>query len=247
MALFSKNHNYTVHINPKSGCTFMKFLFIYLHWEEHEDDFTDEQKAILSEPNAPCTHYEKICLIKDIQKIWKSQPRKTPTQHNFVFTRDPYHRAVSMYVDKYARDHAPDTWGHENLPKDLSFNSFLDELIRLEPSDYEKSHFSSATICPESRNIGTIRLKCEDGYAAIVKHYGKYIPSIDLYKLVEAIDFARVTNNSSTYGNEDSDASNINFYHKDITHTKNSFLTEETKEKIFKLYKTDFRMFGYQE
>jgi len=89
-------------------------------------------------------------------------------------------------------------------------------------------------------------LHIESGYEALISHYNKYLPEIPESKVIDAVEWASKITNKTVYGKEEGDATRINFYEKTLTHTRDSFLTEETKEIIYNFYREDFERFGYE-
>ena len=142
-------------------------------------------------------------------------------------------------------------WAIRNLPENLSFYNFLTEMIgrydceKIPPSHYKRM----STECGIHKWICKLYsvVHIESGYEGLIAHYNKYLPEIPESKVIDAIEWASKISNKTVYGKEEGDATRINFYgEKTLTHTRDSFLTEETKQIIYNFYREDFERFGYE-
>ena len=244
MALYSPKYNYVLHFIPKCACTFVRCMFLYMHHDEYDIEMEQIFEKIKGNNNIIQVHD----LIIEIH--FKSRRDNLPRRGcpRFLIVRNPYSRAVSMYTDKYIGNTPPDKWGQEYLPKDLTFNQFLDTIKKLQYQieSIPNSHFQiQMRKSPLNKDV-TTKIKLEDGKQPILDWYKYYIPHLDQSLINDAIDFGNMFRNPSHYGEQEGDATNINFYKKPITHTKESFLTTETKQKIFDIYKKDFKILGYE-
>ena len=82
--LYSPKYNYIAYYCAKSGCSSLKHLFIDLHKEELSQDV---QSQLIS-------HTAKASFMLPNDFDTKSVPK-------FILVRNPYLRAVSMYINKY--------------------------------------------------------------------------------------------------------------------------------------------------
>lgn len=244
MALYSPKYNYVLHFIPKCACTFVRCMFLYMHHNEYDIEMKQIFEKIKNNKNMIEVHN----LICDIHN--KSRQDNLPNKGcpRFLIVRNPYSRAVSMYTDKYIGNSPCDKWGKEYLPKDLTFNQFLSAIKKLQDhlEDRSNSHFHIQMRRPPMNLKITTKIKLEDGKQPILDWYKYNIPSLDQSLINDAIDFGNMFRNPSRYGDQEGDATNINFYKKPITHTKESFLTTETKQKIFDIYEKDFKILGYE-
>ena len=245
MALYSPKYNYVAHFIPKCACTFVRCMFLYMHHDEYDMEMKEIFDKVKNNKEITNTH-SLIIDIHNKSREGKSLPiKKCP---RFVVVRNPYSRAVSMYTDKYIGNSPSDKWGKEYLPKDLTFNQFLDtiKILQDQLESRPNSHFHiQMKRSPLNKKV-TSKIKIEDGNQPILDWYKYNVPNLDQSLINDAIDFGNMFHNPSHYGDQEGDATNINFYKKPITHTKESFLTTETKQKIFDIYKKDFTILGYE-
>lgn len=241
--LHSKKYNYLAYHFPKAGCTFFKRFFTHLHREEDEE-WSDKIIPLLDKST-----FDNIKYAVDMFKL--DNNLRLNIKHAFCYTRHPYTRAVSMYTNKYIYKGMAEKWAIRNLPENLSFYNFLTEMIdrydceKIPPSHYKRM----STECGIPNWICKLYsvLHIESGYESLIAHYNKYLPEIPESKVIDAIEWASKISNKTVYGKEEGDATRINFYGvKTLTHTRDSFLTEETKQIIYNFYREDFERFGYE-
>jgi len=225
LSLSSIKHKYTLWYSPKSACSFIRYLFLHLHHDEHP-----ELKLEISSIHR--LNYTYIAPDK-------------PFFNHVIFTRNPYDRAVSMYVDKYCKSNAQDKFA-KNLPKDLTFNMFLDNIKKHKHKLLNNpfSHFSLQI--SNKPNTGIMhKLKCEASPENIIDYYTKYI-GLNKSKILNALNFVNSNINSTNYGEKNTQASNIDWYNKRIHNTRRSFLDSKAKAKIYNIYEQDFDALGYE-
>ena len=224
----SKKHQYTLWYCPKSACTYIRAFFLHLHQTEHPEIRLEWDS------------------LHSISREFR--PIENP-KHSFIFVRNPYARAISMYVNKYCGNH-PDGWGRDNLPPNLSFSRFIDEIhTRKDDCFYRRvlCHYEEQTKDPSVLKTAKI-LKCEDGVEGIIQHYRKYI-GLRKTDIHDSLKFASTISHKTNYGRKrDHSSGNINFYpNRPITHTRKSFFTKGIKRKVYQLYRQDFELLGYPQ
>lgn len=258
MILYSPHYKYAMFTTPKSGCTFSGLMFMLLHYKEYEnDELNTEMERVLDLLDNTKTFTGCISLHPKIYnravELSKNLIKKHKPSHRFLVTRNPYNRAVSMYTDKYIyldKERA-DRWGKENLPANLNFIQFLEESRNR--GGLINSHHYQTQCNHVQRNLGVSdmtklhKLKIENKDEGILNHYKTYIPDLDQNMLLDAIIESKKIPNRSAYGTETTNASRIIFYDKRLTHTKDSFLTRYTKNKIYDMYQEDFLKLGYEK
>lgn len=264
MRLYSPHYKYTMYTTPKSGCTFLGLMFMLLHYKEYEDDElnTQMQKVLdlldRTKERTGCILLHPEVYAKAVRNSTKMvgrprQEKNLEEKHRFLVTRNPYSRAVSMYVDKYCylEEKRSDKWGKAKLDKNLTFLKFLDQVR--DRGGLRKSHHYQTQCYHINKNkhfrvddITTLsKLKIEDKDEGLLSHYKTYVPDLDQSILLNAIVESKKIPNRSPYGTETKYSSRIIFYNKPLTHTKDSFLTRSAKRKIYKMYEEDFLKLGY--
>lgn len=216
VGISSVKYSYTLYYSPKSACSFIRQVFAHLHQDETGD----------------CNYHQ----------LPRCMPEKQ-TRHYLVFVRNPYHRAVSMYLDKYCKVGHEDIYFHKNHIPDLSFNGFLDLLNNnrelLETSG--SVHFSK-----QSANIKKINcvVKCENYLPKLIEFYDRL--KISKYAVINAINSVSIYNETNYGQILDIHASTRNFYHETLDCSRQSFLLDpKIRQKIYALYKEDFFKFNY--
>lgn len=256
MKLYSPDYNYSIYATEKSGGSTIGLFFLLLHYPEYRNNLLNSKMEEAVEKLYQCEEYtgldnlhpELLQIVKEERKLYEE-----PHKNCFLVVRNPYTRAVSMYVDKYIKTDRQDKWGKANLNKDLSFYDFLLEIKRL-GGFLESVHFMTQFYCVmKNHKLNTKeimqmpKIKIEDGDKAILDYYKKHIPQLDQEKIIKALSLARKVPNLTVFGEEQGNASMINFYDKKITHTRQSFLRKNTKDIIRQLYNEDFMVMGYRK
>jgi hypothetical protein len=254
MQLYSPDYNYSIYTTQKSGCSTIGLFFLILHYPEYHNSLLNSKMEKVLEQLYQCEKYTGLDnLHPELLQVVKKQDVE-PHKDCFLVVRNPYARAVSMYVDKYIKTDRQDKWGRENLSKDLSFFHFLHEVKRL-GGFLESNHFMTQFYFVMKKNnlnteeiVQMPKVKIEDGDKAILNYYKKHIPELDQEKIIRALSLAKKVPNLTEFGEEEEgDASMINFYDKKLTHTRQSFLKKNTKTIIQQLYHEDFMVMGYKK
>lgn len=214
----SKKYNYTMYYSPKSACTFIRKVLLYLHRNE----------------------------IEDYKENWHhnidKQLPEIETKYNYIFVRNPYHRCVSMYLDKYCKSGHQDGYFVRNPINNLTFNSFLDNL--LENRNIIQEHGSHFSLQHIFNNPGSEIIKSENYTLPLIKFYRKIGISENL--LLNAINSVNDIN-STNYGTKlIKYACHIDFTSVNLYCNRMSFLLEgKIRNKIYSLYREDFINFNY--
>ncbi len=215
----SQKYNYTMYYSPKSACTFIRRLLFELHKDEISD-------------------YHKDDWIHDINL----KLPEIETDHNYIFARNPYHRCVSMYINKYCQRGHQDQYFVDNDLKNMNFNAFLDHLLDNKDILSEKySHFSLQSVgMKQDAEI----IKSEQYLMPLIKFYKKIgIDSSRLISAINSIDFVNATDYGTTLLQY---ACHIDYTSVKINCNRLSFLLEgKIRNKIYSLYREDFINFNY--
>lgn len=203
--------------SAKCGCSHIK----YIYWFLQTDNTTTEIH----------TKLDKNILPKDIENYT-----------TLIFSRNPYNRIVSGFLDKYKKT---GEYRHYWKYPTLTFSQFVDELVKSNWKIINKHHFTPQT--SEDFN-GKILL------SKIIKFYD--ISNID-YQYIEQLYNKKIPECiiNKKYGHERKLHININEcfdkyvydlnideyidYNIDIKY----FYNEEIKEKVFNFYINDFNFF----
>lgn len=214
----SKKYNYTMYYSPKSACTFIRKILLSLHKDEILDYVED-------------WHHDIDKQLPEIE-----------TDYGYVFTRNPYHRCVSMYLDKYCKPGHQEGYFTRNPIHHLTFNSFLDHLLENRSIlDQKYSHFSLQSTNYQP-NIEII--KSEHYLMPLIKFYRKI--GIDQNRLFGAINNVKFINATNYGTNLISYACHIDFTSTKLYCNRLSFLLEgKIRNKIYSLYREDFINFNY--
>ncbi|XP_035824999.1 carbohydrate sulfotransferase 9 [Aplysia californica] len=133
--IFPPNNITVCHV-PKAGCTFWKRVFRFLY-----KDFGTKKVDTLFDLDRLFVHFGKETTFKSYS--WRTEKGRSLAKSSFrvMFSRDPYKRLWSSYVDKFM---LPDSWidhGKSMLfsrrkpdqgpcPYDITFEEFLRYVLR---------------------------------------------------------------------------------------------------------------------
>jgi len=204
--------------SAKCGCSHIKNIFWFL------------QSNNIDNP---------IHTRKDISKL----PKDIQNYTTLIFSRNPYKRIISGFLDKYRKDGEFRIMWKEPF---ITFSTFVDTLIKKEWNNIDRHHFTPQTT--EDFNINILKSKSikfydieNIDYKYIEKLYNKEIPEYVLNKK-EGHERRLIASNYETLDKYvyDLDIDEIVNYNIDIKY----FYNEEIKNKIFTFYKNDFNFFN---
>ena len=223
--IYSKKYNYAIKYNPKSGCSFIRMLFLELHQAELGREPTNK-------------HHQ---LIRDFKY------NKEQTHFTLNVVRNPYTRVVSMFTNKFmGLPKASTLYKHIQLPKDTFFE-FVKHLYTIRK---ELIRFPDVHVRPQKRTYApkdTI-IKLENLNEELLKaydnpHTADLLPKVKLF-LEKTSKFNNTRRNSSTeyiYDQEFPTGVMLNW--PDYKY----FYNKQIKSIVFETYKKDFKFFGYDK
>ena len=200
---------------PKCGCSHVKNLWFYLN-------------------------NMKVNYLHDETYISRL-PKDINNYIIIIFTRNPYKRLVSGFLDKYKKNgQFRFKWGK----KEIIFKDFVDVLVQKNYSRIERHHFSPQTSELYDKSIfksKTLKFYdiCNIDYAYIEKLFNKNIEKhiIDFKgKHLRSLFVKKEHDNQYVYN------LNMDTYYLSKIDTK-YFYNEEIKKKVFNHYKEDFITF----
>lgn len=196
-----------------------------------------------------CSHVKKIWwYLNDINKkdvhicTYNKLPININNYTTIIFSRNPYKRIVSGFLDKYNdKGTARNKWKHPTI----TFSSFVNEVINENWEIIDKHHFTPQTSEAFKESIFlSKKLTFYDissiNYEYIEELFNKKIPEeIIKWKGTHTREQAVDKKHNNTY------VYNINMseYFTSNVDTK-YFYNEEIKNKIFNFYKNDFEFFN---
>ena len=202
--------------SPKCGCSRVKKIFWFL-----------QNNTI---QNVVHTRNDSHNLPNDIQNYTI-----------IIFSRNPYKRIISGFLDKYRKNgEFRHLWKHNKI----TFYTFVDELIKNDQNMVETHHFSPQT--SDNFNINMIRkskfVKIYDiedvDYSYLESLYDKKIPE-ELLKF-DLMGHERKNFNKNFEGDVyDLDMDVYYDYNVDMKY----FYNEEIKNKVYHFYRNDFSFF----
>jgi hypothetical protein len=243
-ALYSPKYNYIGYYCAKAGCSSLRHLFLDLHKDELP---LDAQSQVISH-NAK--NFFKIHENVDVTKI-----------KQFILVRNPYLRAVSMYINKYVGEnsHIKKSMKEKDVTNKYgeSFLSFLKFLKSLKKKNllnkidghmYEQSY-------EYNPNDKIQIIKLENFEEGIKKFYRKKFKEDTSF--LNKVDELFSENIKSYFSNktkiqnnsEQKDVTNVEFSEKMdvVIPNYNGFYNKETKELVDSIFHDDFVNFEYEK
>lgn len=212
----------------------------------------DKKKKIIFGWSAKCgcTHVKKMWYyLNNIEvgnlhrNTYQSLPDDVSEYTILIFTRNPYKRLVSGFLDKYRVGGQFRRWWNK---KEIKFDDFVNELFKNNWKLIERHHFCQQTSEAYSEKIFQSKiLKFYDiskiDYSYIEDLYKKKLPAsiIDFrgnHARQSILKTPKTHKTGHVYNLEMSEYFNSNL------ETKN-FYNEDLKKKVFQFYKKDFDLF----
>ena len=179
---------------PKCGCTHIKKIFYYL----------------INEPN------RKIHTALDFTRLNSFEY----SDYQFIIIiRNPYHRIVSGFLDKYSlHGEFRKKW---NPNKMLTFRNFVDELESTRFKYIDSHHFLPQTAEEWNKNILNCKYKFFD------------LGNID-YQYIENLYSTKIPEELIHFKGTHANILNLDYH---------GFYNSELKNKVYTFYKKDFELF----
>jgi hypothetical protein len=204
--------------SPKCGCSHIKYIFWFLQTDNLEN-------------------------LIHTKKDSKELPNDIENYTTIIFTRNPYKRIISGFLDKYRKDGEYRKSWKESF---LSFSQFVDKLINYDWKTINFHHFTPQTTEKfDKRILLSKNIKFYDigkiDYQYIEQLYNKKIPECVINK---KLGHERIYNiKTDIYF--DKYVYNLNIddyidYNIDIKY----FYNKEIREKVFTFYINDFSFFN---
>ena len=241
-ALYSPKYNYIAYYCTKSGCSSLKHLFIDLHKEELS---LDVQTQLIS-------HTAKSSFTIPNNFDIKSVPK-------FILVRDPYLRAVSMYINKYVGEnsHIKRSMKEKNIVNEfgesfLSFLKFLKDLKernllnKVDGHMYEQSHEYNPKDNLLIVKLENFEKEIKRFYRKKFKHNTEFLSKID--GLFSENNKSYHTNTTKIHNTaQHTDVSNVEFTDKKsiVIPNYDVFYNDKTKGLVEMIFHDDFVNFGY--
>jgi len=207
--------------NPKCGCTHIKTIYLYLTGKE---------------VNIDNMNYDKLHSLP-----WDKLPFNINDYTIIIIIRNPYERLVSGYIDKYKENGEFRNRWNNNIP--LTFNNFVNELLKNDYKHIENHHFSPQlnAYWQDSvryhKKLHVYDLK-NINYSLIESLYSIKLPSKLLY-----FKGPHESNKIYNYGNNIEIYHKTNDYYKDKLPIVTNFYNTDIADKVYNFYKKDFDFF----
>jgi hypothetical protein len=212
---------------------------------------TDENKKIIFGWSAKCacSHIKRIFWYMKTNKLnneihkprdYKGLPNDITNYTIILFSRNPYKRLISGFLDKYkVGGQYRSIWPHSTI----TFSNFVNELVKSNWTIVNRHHFTPQTSEAFTKHKMTKAkvIKCYDinsiDYNYIESLFDKKIPA-ELLAIKEGHE-RQVFNKSYEEYVYDLDMSIYYEYNVDIKY----FFNEELKNKVYKYFENDFNFF----
>jgi len=205
-------------------------------------------------PKCGCSHIKNIYWFLQTDKLinpihtsndMNDLPEDIENYTTLIFSRNPYNRIVSGFLDKYSKNGSyRNLWTYPLL----TFTKFVDKLIDCDWNMIEQNHFAPQTTSQfDDRILLSKIIKFYDinniDYEYIEQLYNIKIPDCVINKKE---GHERITKNLEIWNNS---SDNKYVYHLNIDDYIDYnidikyFYNEEIKKKVFNFYINDFKFF----
>jgi len=224
---YSKEYDYIMFYNAKSGCSTWRSLFLYLHKDEL--------------PNGPSNSHHSV--RHDFRLKDNNFNRK-----KIMVVRNPFSRVVSMYTNKITNNKDRLLLAHlikHKLIKNnkITFRQFVDILYNLKKNNRLNNidiHIKEQT-CYLKPNTEIVHL--ENFNKEIIQAYKNIGLDYLVPKIEEFFDKEYFSNKSLK--DESRNFVGDKLFDKRIFPNYEYFYDEDIKNKVIEIYKNDFDSFGY--
>lgn len=204
--------------SAKCGCSHIKRIYWFLQTNNPTSD---------------------IHTPKDINPL----PDDIESYVTLIFTRNPYKRIVSGFLDKYRKTgQYRHLWKHSSV----TFSQFVDEVITQNWEIIDQHHFTPQTTCDFDKKILLSKIVkfydiCNIDYEYIGQLYNTKIPEV-VINLKHGHERALQIKNTEGWDKNVYDLNVDDYidYNVDIKY----FYNEEIREKVFNFYINDFNFFN---
>ena len=229
MYAYSNEYKYIIRWNGKSGCSFFRQLFLYLHESEAKNGITNKWHDLAKDFPIPSN-------VSNITKI--------------VLVRNPYSRVVSMFCNKYCGG-----LGHNLLSKKINlskctFRHFVHKLYELKMKKLLNNY--DVHINEQTYNLNfdkqTYIIKLESFDRDIIKIYSNILNLKCLLPKVKSfIDNKKNILKNITKRNDETELVSDKEYNTDskIFPEWQYFYDKELIRLVRKIYRNDFINFKY--
>jgi hypothetical protein len=199
-----------------------------------------------------CSHIKNIywflqtnCLTNEIHTIkdYCKLPNDIKNYITLIFSRNPYKRIVSGFLDKYRKEGGlRNLWKHSSI----SFSKFINEVIKNNWKMIDKHHFTPQTTEYFNKKILLSKIIkfydiCNIDYEYIEQLYNKKIPECVINKKEGHERIYKIKNNDF-YDKYVYDLNMDDYIDYDID--LKYFYNEEIRKKVFNFYIKDFNFFN---
>ena len=231
MNAYSEKYNYLIRWNGKSGCSYFRQLFLYLH----ESELKKKPKNKWHDLNIDFPLPKEIAL-KKVTKL--------------VLVRNPYERVVSMFCNKYCGGE-----GHNLLSKKMklekcTFRHFVYKLRDLKNNNklnnYDIHIREQAYNCKIDDKTTIIKLESFNKSIKNIYRKNKNLRELLPKVLIFLSNDDKIVTNKTTRTQNICKAFDIEYSvdHK-VFPTWKAFYNKDIKLIVDKIYKSDFLLFNY--